>query len=649
VTKKVRAPLKSASTSLLNHARSVPARRRPARPVGRSAFPLSDEPARGVDSLRLERELAAHRAIGVTLAEPLGLNDLLQSTLETILKVMEADQGWVWLLNEATRDLRVAAHRGLSPVVVQETQRARLRLGEGLAGRVAASGEPITVNNVANALLNGRRRSLDEVGAAVCVPLHSRGRTIGVVSVATHQARRFTPHDIELLVSLGHLVGAAIEKAQAREKGEELRRQLQALNEAAKALTAELSLDILLQKIVDLARELVSAKYAALGVPDGEGGLAQFLTSGISAQERRAIGAPPRGHGLIGLLLREPKPLRVPDIASDRRAYGFPPHHPRMTSFLGVPILSKGVILGNLYLTDKEGADEFSEDDERLVIMLAAHAAIAIENARLYEQSQHDVRLKATMLRELGRKNRELERVNEKLKELDRLKSEFVSLVSHELRAPLTNIQGAIELLLQPGSPLGLDTQRNMLEIIGEQSARLNRLVQGVLNIARIESGKLVLHRACVDMGPMIQHVVQHLGARTTQHRFEVVTAPELPQVWGDRDRVEEILTNLVDNAIKYSPHGGDIVIRAFPRDQEVVISVADSGVGIAPAELSKLFEKFHRVDSRDAREIYGHGLGLYICRKLVEAHGGRIWAESEPGRGSIFSFTLPQRPPTKS
>ena len=164
--------------------------------------------------------------------------------------------------------------------------------------------------------------------------------------------------------------------------------QLEALHEATMTITAELSLDRVLQQIADLARGLVDAQYAALGVPDRSGGLEQFVVSGISEEVVKSMSHLPVGRGLLGLLLREPRPIRIRCLQDDPRFSGFPENHPMMISFLGVPIISKGQLLGNLYLTEKIGAEEFSDQDERLIVMLAANAAIAIENAHLYAQVQ---------------------------------------------------------------------------------------------------------------------------------------------------------------------------------------------------------------------------------------------------------------------
>ncbi len=248
----------------------------------------------------------------------------------------------------------------------------------------------------------------------------------------------------------------------------------------------------------------------------------------------------------------------------------------------------------------------------------------------------------ATATEELRRRNQALEKVNEELKELDELKSEFVSMVSHELRAPLTNINGSIELLLE-GSGACYDPQhREMLQIVGEQSQRLTRLVQGILNVSRIEAGQLVLQPQAFNILALIEKVIDVWETRGIANRLERPRTMNLPSVWADRDRTEEILFNLIDNAIKYSPEGAPIRIEAEANGRFVSVSVSDRGIGIPEDEMNRIFEKFHRVDRKDAMESYGHGLGLYICRRLVEAQGGQIWVESVIGEGSTFRFSLP-------
>jgi signal transduction histidine kinase len=242
---------------------------------------------------------------------------------------------------------------------------------------------------------------------------------------------------------------------------------------------------------------------------------------------------------------------------------------------------------------------------------------------------------------DLEERNEELRQAYEELKELDRLKSDFVSMVSHELRSPLTNISGAVELMLEEDD-LSDEYARKMLGVVGEQSDRLIRLVRGILDVSRIDAGRLFLDREEVDMMPILERVVSSLQATTVFHWFELPATNESPLVWGDEDRIEGILFNLLDNAIKFSPSGGQISIRMDARDEEIAVSITDSGVGIAPHKQQEIFRKFHRLDSEDSRESYGHGLGLYITKGLVEAHGGKIWVESTEQEGSTFTFTLP-------
>lgn len=243
--------------------------------------------------------------------------------------------------------------------------------------------------------------------------------------------------------------------------------------------------------------------------------------------------------------------------------------------------------------------------------------------------------------RELQAKAEQLTAANARLQELDRLKSEFVSLVSHELRAPLTNVRSAIELM-ELSCP-GLNATCNqMFEIVGEQIGRLGRLVDDVLNVSHIEAGELRLTYAAVDIAQTAERAVNEIAARQTGHVFRWQGGALHSCIWADADRLYEVVANLVDNAAKYSPPHSEVVLEVHAKGQEAVISVSDSGPGIPPEEHDRIFEKFHRLDSGDEKETYGYGLGLYLCRCLVEAMNGRIWVESEPGQGATFRFALP-------
>ncbi len=243
---------------------------------------------------------------------------------------------------------------------------------------------------------------------------------------------------------------------------------------------------------------------------------------------------------------------------------------------------------------------------------------------------------------ELAEKVEELARANEALRKLDQTRSEFVSLVSHQIRAPLTNMRGAAERMQLDCGAMINSTCSRMFIIMQQQADRLDTLVRDVLSAARLEAGELVLHSEPISVLPVVQQVVEQTRARTTDRTFQLPLRPGLPLVFADRDRVAEVLSNLIDNADKYSPREQAIVIDVQADQAEVTVIVRDHGRGLPPADADRVFDKFYRADSGDAQLAYGYGLGLYVCRRLIEAQGGRIWAENAADGGAIFYFTLP-------
>lgn len=270
-----------------------------------------------------------------------------------------------------------------------------------------------------------------------------------------------------------------------------------------------------------------------------------------------------------------------------------------------------------------------------------AQEEIRALNRRLESQVAQRTRELSDANAELRKRQRELERANQELKQLDQLKSEFVSLVSHELRAPLANISGSLELLLDEPNELSAN-QRELLTLTNDQVERLSRLVKGILNVSRIEAGQALLQPQAFDIGSLLERTVNQWQACDPTHTYRLVGEMNLPSVWADPDRVEEVLTNLLENAFKYSEEGSEITVGARVEDLRMVVAVRDRGSGIDPEELGRIFDKFYRVERSDARKTYGYGLGLYISYKLIDAMGGELWAESELGVGSTFYFSLP-------
>lgn len=240
-------------------------------------------------------------------------------------------------------------------------------------------------------------------------------------------------------------------------------------------------------------------------------------------------------------------------------------------------------------------------------------------------------------------------------REVDRLKNEFVSIVSHELRTPLTSILGYTELLL--ARDFDPSDQRQFIQTVYDQAMHLSQLVEDLLGVSRLDAGKVKLNRWVITLRQVIAELTNQLNAQLDRHRLLIRLADPLPPVYVDRDKVKQILFNLLTNAIKYSPNGGEIELTVqetptrlpnavlpvdHPPGRWLVVSVRDQGIGIAPEDVARIWERFYRVDNTNTRRIGGTGLGLSITRGLVELHGGRIWVESVISEGSVFSFTLP-------
>jgi DNA-binding response OmpR family regulator/signal transduction histidine kinase len=268
----------------------------------------------------------------------------------------------------------------------------------------------------------------------------------------------------------------------------------------------------------------------------------------------------------------------------------------------------------------------YSPTEERLLVALANHAALAVENLHLVDETR-----KVAALREL-----------------DRMKTELLGTVSHELRTPLGSIKGYATTLLTYGNKLKRDEQREFLEIIDSEADRLRELIENLLDMSRLEAGVLRIDREPTRLGEIARDVVRkvQLATPTTRSRSTRL-APVDPLVAADSRRIYQVIQNLLTNAVKYSPDGGTIALAGRQERHDLMVSVQDQGLGMPANELDRIFDRFHRVSGDLARQkIGGTGLGLAICKGLVDAHGGRIWAESEgDSKGSVFKFTLPLLP----
>ena len=394
--------------------------------------------------------------------------------------------------------------------------------------------------------------------------------------------------------------------------------RLERLVVAASSLITEVSLEGVLERVVEVAAEVIGARYAAIGVlaPDGQL-LESFITRGIDAEQRARIGDLPRGHGILGLVIRAARPIRLPDLTKHPDSYGFPPHHPPMQSFLGVPIVGKRGIFGNLYLTEKLGGELFTDEDEHIAVLLAANTAAAVENARLHEESA---------------------RLLEEVQQLHRTRERFFAMVNHELRNSLAAVYGWSEMMVRKKDPATVP--RAAFEVL-ESAQQAVGLINDLLDLSRLDEDRLRPVIRATEPGSMARRAVARVtpAAEAKRILLQIDAAPGLPSCDTDASRVEQILVNLLGNAISHTPEGSTIRLDVTADQRMVIYKLEDEGSGIPESEVERIFDIYV---TKPVGESQGVGLGLPLSRRLARLLGGELRAVSRPGQGGCFVLELP-------
>lgn len=398
--------------------------------------------------------------------------------------------------------------------------------------------------------------------------------------------------------------------------------RLERLVIAASALITEVSLEGVLQRVVEVAAEVIGARYAAIGVlaPDGRL-LESFTTYGIGPDQRALIGEPPRGHGILGLVIREARPIRLPDLTRHPDSYGFPPHHPPMHSFLGVPIVGKRGIFGNLYLTEKLGGNAFTEEDEHIAILLAANTAAAVENARLHEESA---------------------RLLEEVQQLHRARERFFAMVNHELRNSLAAVHGWAEMMVRKKDPATVP--KAAFEVL-DSARQAVGLINDLLDLSRLDEDRLRPVIRATEPGSMARRALARVtpAAEAKRVLLQLDVAPSLPSCDTDASRVEQILVNLLGNAVNHAPDGSTVLLQVTAQDPMVTYTLQDEGPGIEESDVERIFDIYVTKTEGESR---GTGLGLPLSRRLARLLGGELRAFARPGQGGRFVLELPATRP---
>jgi signal transduction histidine kinase len=396
--------------------------------------------------------------------------------------------------------------------------------------------------------------------------------------------------------------------------------RLERLVTAGTLLTSELSLEGVLQHVAEIAASIIGARYAAIGVlgPDGRL-LESFTTYGISAEERARLGDPPKGHGILGLVIREGRVIRLPDLTKHPESAGFPPNHPPMHSFLGVPVVGRRGTLGDLYLTEKIGAAEFTDMDERIAKLLAAQTAAAIENATLHEESA---------------------RLLEEVQQLQRSRERFFAMVNHELRNALAAVYGWSEMLVRKKDPTTVPPAA--FEVLDSAQQAVS-LINDLLDLSRLDEDRLKVTIRSVELAPVIRGAVGRVtpAARQKKVRLVLELGTGIPPSATDATRVEQILVNLLANGIRHARDKGQVTVKSALDEarRRVVITVDDDGPGVLPENAEQIFDIYV---TRPGEESQGVGLGLPLSRRLARLLGGELTVVPRPGKGGRFLLELP-------
>ena len=590
----------------------------------------------------LEQQTATSEILGVIASSPTDIQPVLDVVAECAARLCEATDAVISSVDSDGFSRRVMASYGSIPVPRAIVQASPLTRGTP-AGRAFLDRKTIHVHDLAAELEtefteSKARQQVSGSRTILATPMLREGVAIGTIVIRRTEVRPFTEKQIKLLETFADQAVIAIENVrlfqelQARTR--ELARsvgELKALGEVGQAVSSTLDLQTVLSTIVGRAVQLSGTDCGIIYEYDEP--TQEFHLRASYQMEQELVDAyqatPLRlGQGATGRAAETKMPTQIADLRQEQEfaTRGMRPILSRLgyRSLLAVPLLLDQKIMGALTIYRRETGD-FSPEIVNLLRTFATQSVLAIQNARLF--------------REIEDKSRQIEAAN-------RHKSEFLANMSHELRTPLNAIIGFSEVLGERMFGELNEKQAEYTEDILSSGRHLLSLINEILDLSKVEAGRMELELAKFDLPLAIDNARTFVRERATKHgiNLDVTVDERLGDFVGDERKIKQILLNLLSNAVKFTPEGGRIGIKARQADGSVEISVSDTGIGIAPEDQPKIFEEFRQVGADYAHKIEGTGLGLTLAKKFVELHGGKIWVESEVGKGSTFSFTLPER-----
>jgi GAF domain-containing protein len=588
----------------------------------------------------LEQQTATSEILGVIANSPTDIQPVLDAVAKNAAQLCESRDAQI-LRVEGDVMRKVASYGAVSVILaVGETQPISRNL---VTGRAILDRRTVHVEDLAAEVDREfpGTKPLQATGqhTTLATPLLRENVSIGAILIRRLEVRPFSDKQIKLLETFANQAAIAIENVrlfqELQTRTHELAQsvgELRALGEVGQAVSSSLDLQTVLSTIVRHAVQLSRTDGGVVYEYDEAAEEFHLRASHLmEAEVIEALQATPvrPGQGATGRAATMRAPVQLPDILNEQEFTGtrVRPIFARLgyRSVLAVPLLREGRIMGALTVWRKQ-AGSFSAEVVQLLETFATQSALAIQNARLF--------------REIEDKSRQIEAAN-------RHKSEFLANMSHELRTPLNAIIGFSEVLGERMFGELNEKQAEYTEDILSSGRHLLSLINEILDLSKVEAGRMELEVATFDLPLAIDNARTFVRERAAKHgiNLDVTVDQRLGDFVGDERKIKQILLNLLSNAVKFTPEGGRIGINARQADGSVEISVSDTGIGISPEDQAKIFEEFRQVGGDYAHKREGTGLGLTLAKKFVELHGGRIWVESELGKGSKFIFTLPEKP----
>ncbi len=562
------------------------------------------------------------------------LHRVLQALVEQLCRAMQADIGYITLWNDTRRVTTLGAI-----------------YGEGAIGEIGQSTPPGEVTVTWLVLQEGRPIAsedsrkvkgyntayIEQIGSrsSIALPLIANERKLGAVFLHYRQTHRFTEQEINRLGQITSQVSLAIDKVLLLDETKQSLQREQSLNELASLLNAAQDFTTVLPDIVQRACDLTRADAGVLALISADN---QTLSTAYTYHLPPGFQPKPRsrGEGIAWEVIDSRRPVLV----------SYYPDHPRAISewiefgvktAIEVPVVSGEVCLGVLILFNLSSKNLFTERDLALAESIGRHAGVAIEKIRLLTTLEQRV---AERTAELATVNQQLADANEQLKEVDKLKDQFVSNVSHELRAPITNIMLYLELL-ERHKIQGMETH---LAILKNEAQRLSNLIEDLLTLTRLDQNQSSFHLERYSLDQILEKVHQTYLARVENKNLKWTHLPnsQAPLVPLGYPEMMQVFNNMIGNAVSYTPDGGAITVRVELIPGHVRISITNDGPPIPKEEIHHIFERFYRGRTGYDSGEPGTGLGLAICKEIVERHGGRIGVDSSPGHATTFHVDLP-------